>query len=106
MEDVELVIVVNPRMFPERLYQISNKFGWNFKQTPWTWESFKVIGLDFTYISRFQNIFNEFFGCSKKLVRREVKGLSELLLLCLQHFSDIHIFWKIFKVKRAQILTF
>ena len=35
----------------------------------------------------------------------EVKGLSELLLL-LRHFSDILIFWKIFKVNEAQILTF
>ena len=33
-------------------------------------------------------------------VRREVKGLSELLLL--QHFSDIVIFWKFFKVSKTQ----
>ena len=39
-------------------------------------------------------------------VRREVKGLSEFLLLFLRHFSDIVIFWKIFKVNSAQILTF
>ena len=36
-------------------------------------------------------------------VRLEVEGLSELLL---RHFSDILIFWKIFKVNKAQILTF
>ena len=35
-------------------------------------------------------------------VRQEVKALSELLL---QHFSDILIFWMIFKVNKAQILT-
>ena len=35
-------------------------------------------------------------------VRREAKGLSELLLLCfLRHFSDILIFWKIFKSKKG-----
>ena len=39
-------------------------------------------------------------------VRREVKRLSELLCLLLQQFSDILIFWKIFNVNKAQILTF
>ena len=39
-------------------------------------------------------------------VRREVKGLSELLLLLLlRHFSDILIFGKKNKVNKAQILT-
>ena len=33
-------------------------------------------------------------------VGREVKGLTELLLL--QHFSDILILWKIFKVNKTQ----
>ena len=38
-------------------------------------------------------------------VRQEAKGLSELLL-SLRYFSDILIFWKIFKVNKAKILTF
>ena len=37
-------------------------------------------------------------------VGREVKGLTELLLS--RHFSDILIFWKIFKLYDAQMLTF
>ena len=43
-------------------------------------------------------------------VRREVKGLSELLLLCfllllLLHFSDILIFSKIFKANNNAQMT-
>ena len=37
-------------------------------------------------------------------VRREVKGLSELLLL--RHSSDILVFGRYFKVNKAQVLTF
>ena len=52
----------------------------------------------------FETILN-ILVCTSVGTTRGLKGLSELLLL-LRHFSDILIFWKIFKVNRGPNANF